>query len=213
MKYADNDETQKEREQLVADWLLATPGFFERHASLLAQIQLKDANSDKVVSLQEKQMAILRNQNRDLNHRLSEMFRFGTENDRTQNLMVNWLGRLLKTPDLESTIQEITDGLNQLFEVGEVKYINITDITSEELIQLKLNVVQGECAKASLNLNGAIDPSGGSFATVLLRESDKCFGALCFISADSQKYSLASGATYLEQIGKLATAAISRFNG
>ena len=44
---------QREQENLVAEWLLATPGFFDRHSNLLAQIQLKSPHGDKAISLQE----------------------------------------------------------------------------------------------------------------------------------------------------------------
>ena len=91
------NESQKDQELLVAEWLLSTPGFFERHPELLAQIELAHSHSGKAISLQEKQMALLRSQNRDLNQRLSEMLRFGTENDRTQSLMIQWLEGLLVT--------------------------------------------------------------------------------------------------------------------
>jgi len=89
----DNElnQAQTDQENLVAQWLLSTPGFFNRHPNLLAQIELVDSHNGKAISLQEKQMALLRNQNRDLNQRLSEMLRFGTENDRTQSLMIDWI--------------------------------------------------------------------------------------------------------------------------
>ena len=117
------NQTQQEQEQLVAQWLLSTPGFFDRHPELLAQIELANSHSGKAISLQEKQMALLRNQNRDLNQRLSEMLRFGTENDRTQSLMIKWLEGLLLAENQASTTESITSGLNQLFEIGKVQVI------------------------------------------------------------------------------------------
>ena len=65
------NQSQEEQESLVAQWLISTPGFFDRHPELLTQIELANSHSGKAVSLQEKQMALLRNQNRDLNQRLS----------------------------------------------------------------------------------------------------------------------------------------------
>jgi len=116
MSSPELDASQVEREQLVAQWLLSTPGFFERHAELLTQMELANSHSGRAVSLQEKQMHVLRNQNRDLNRRLSDMLRFGSENDKTQSLMVQWLEGLLATKDEEQTRIRITEGLNELFE-------------------------------------------------------------------------------------------------
>ena len=52
------NQSQKDQELLVAQWLLSTPGFFERHPELLAQIELAHSHSGKAISLQEKQMAL-----------------------------------------------------------------------------------------------------------------------------------------------------------
>ena len=90
-----NSVEQQEREALVAEWLKATPGFFERHAELLSEIQLKNPHGDRAISLQERQLGVLRQQNQALNQRLSEMLRFGSQNDKTQGLMIAWLKSLL----------------------------------------------------------------------------------------------------------------------
>ncbi|NCX41008.1 MAG: DUF484 family protein, partial [Burkholderiaceae bacterium] len=75
--------SQDEQEALVVQWLKACPGFFERHAEVLQEVRLKDPNSDRAISLQERQMHLLRSQNQELNLRLNEMLRFGSRNDKT----------------------------------------------------------------------------------------------------------------------------------
>jgi hypothetical protein len=44
----------------IANYLANTPGFFERHAELLASIQLTSPHGQRAVSLQERQMEMLR---------------------------------------------------------------------------------------------------------------------------------------------------------
>jgi len=44
----------------IANFLLNTPGFFERHAELLGSIQLTSPHGQRAVSLQERQMELLR---------------------------------------------------------------------------------------------------------------------------------------------------------
>ena len=66
---SDITQEQVEREALVAEWLKATPGFFDRHADLLAEVQLKSPHGDRAISLQEKQLGVLRAQNQALNQR------------------------------------------------------------------------------------------------------------------------------------------------
>jgi hypothetical protein len=44
----------------IANYLANTPGFFERHAELLASVQLTSPHGQRAVSLQERQMEMLR---------------------------------------------------------------------------------------------------------------------------------------------------------
>jgi len=88
------DPKQAEQEELVAEWLRATPGFFERYAALFNEIRIKHPHEDRTISLQERQMTVLRTQNQELNRRLSEMLHFGSRNDKTQQSLVAWLLRL-----------------------------------------------------------------------------------------------------------------------
>ena len=44
----------------IASYLVNTPGFFERHAELLATVQLASPHGLRAVSLQERQMDMLR---------------------------------------------------------------------------------------------------------------------------------------------------------
>ena len=53
-------------EEDIANYLANTPGFFERHAELLASIQLTSPHGHRAVSLQERQMEMLREKINDL---------------------------------------------------------------------------------------------------------------------------------------------------
>ena len=44
----------------IANYLATSPGFFERHAELLGTIQLTSPHGQRAVSLQERQMEMLR---------------------------------------------------------------------------------------------------------------------------------------------------------
>ena len=47
-------------EETIADYLLNHPEFFERHAEMLARVQLVSSHSPRTVSLQERQAEMLR---------------------------------------------------------------------------------------------------------------------------------------------------------
>ena len=205
------NQTQQEQEQLVAQWLLSTPGFFDRHPELLAQIELANSHSGKAISLQEKQMALLRNQNRDLNQRLSEMLRFGTENDRTQSLMIKWLEGLLLAENQASTTESITSGLNQLFEIGKVQVIPQSKVAENLSAKLEVEPVCGKVEIVRDLLDEEYIPDSGSIVLVQLQQNNSNLGVLLMSSPQENKFSSAMGLVYIHQLAQLASAALYRF--
>ncbi|HAJ14135.1 MAG TPA: DUF484 domain-containing protein, partial [Comamonadaceae bacterium] len=57
----------------IANYLVNTPDFFERHADLLAAVQLTSPHGHRAVSLQERQAEMLREKIRGLELRAAEM--------------------------------------------------------------------------------------------------------------------------------------------
>ena len=74
----------------IATYLANTPGFFERHAELLASIQLANPHGGRAVSLQERQMDMLRERIKGLERRIIEMIRAGHDNEALVNKMHRW---------------------------------------------------------------------------------------------------------------------------
>jgi uncharacterized protein len=64
----------------IANYLANTPSFFERHAELLSTIQLTSPHGQRAVSLQERQMELLRDKLKGMEHKVMEMIRHGQEN-------------------------------------------------------------------------------------------------------------------------------------
>lgn len=207
---SEMNQTQEEQEALVAEWLLATPGFFERHKDLLSKVQLKSPHGDKAISLQEKQMTLLRDQNRDLNLRLSEMLRFGAENDRTQNLMVDWINQLLAEKDRLRAISTITDGLKNIFTLGQVKFIEADKLSEETISTLKQTPYCGPVASAPKGLMEWVEGGSESMAALFLT-SHKDHGVLLLISPSKNRFTKEMGIVYLCQLGQLAATTLGRF--
>ncbi|MHA6892135.1 DUF484 family protein [Ralstonia pseudosolanacearum] len=106
--------------QDVANYLQAHPAFFEEHAELLAAVQLTSPHSHRAVSLQERQMEILRDKNKHLELKLSDLVRHGNENDRTQQRIHAWTARLVGEADSHALPYAVQDGLREIFEVPAV---------------------------------------------------------------------------------------------
>lgn len=204
-------QEQREQEQLVAEWLLATPGFFERHGDLLAKVQLKSPHGDKAISLQERQMAVLRDQNKDLNRRLSEMLRFGAENDRTQNLMVAWLADLLAVTEYDRAVEIMTTGLNQIFDVGIVQFVSAASFDQASLQAIKEAPYCGAIANVSASIKEHLPDDAQSLAALLLSTPHKDLGILLLSSKQADRFTEQMGLVYLRQLSQLAASALGRF--
>ena len=74
----------------IANYLANTPGFFERQAELLAAIQLTSPHGSRAVSLQERQMEMLRDKIRGLEGKIIEMIRHSQENVAIADKLYRW---------------------------------------------------------------------------------------------------------------------------
>jgi uncharacterized protein len=103
----------------VAEYLLATPGFFDEHAELLATIRLANPHGKAAVSLQERQMEMLREKNKHLERRLAELLRYGHENDSIAAKFNRWTMRVMAERDAYALPRAISQGLTEIFDVPQ----------------------------------------------------------------------------------------------
>ena len=211
------DPKQAEQEELVAEWLRATPGFFERYANLFNEIRIKHPHEDRAISLQERQMTVLRTQNQELNRRLSEMLHFGSRNDRTQQSLVAWLLRLMKADNMVDVDAAITSSLAEVFEV-ETAQLLPPNSAYGPWVDTPLCGTAKELAQASVDLLASqtiIDPGWQSMVAIGL-PLGKSIGAiqspatLLLASKDETRFTADMGVFYLRQIAELTAAALDR---
>src|SRR5258705_10458041 len=81
----------------IANFLAASPGFFERHAELLGAVQLTSPHGQRAVSLQERQMEMLRDKIKGLEGKIVEMIRHGQENVAIADKLHRWARALMLT--------------------------------------------------------------------------------------------------------------------
>ncbi|PMS20114.1 DUF484 domain-containing protein [Trinickia dabaoshanensis] len=103
----------------VADYLLANPEFFSQHAELLAAIRLANPHGKAAVSLQERQMDMLREKNKVLERRLAELLRYGHENDSIAAKFNRWTARVIAERDAHALPRTVAQGLMEVFDVPQ----------------------------------------------------------------------------------------------
>lgn len=210
----------------IAHFLVNTPGFFERHAGLLASVQLTSPHSQCAISLQERQAELLQRKIRDLELRMAGMLRLGRDNlgiaQRLQDLIADLLRARLAS-ELPALLES---GLKSHFGLPQVA-LRLWGL-APEFDQLD----QAHGAGAPLRAWAAAlerpycgpnrgqealawldQPEGAeSVALLALRPApgDKAFGLLVLASHDPQRFQASMETDFLRQLGELAGAALSR---
>ena len=210
----------------IANYLAITPDFFERHAQLLAQVQLTSPHGNRAVSLQERQAEMLREKIKALEHRVMDMIRHGTENVVTADRLQRWTRGLLTVREPRGLPYQIANELQSLFMVPQTAikvwdcdsaYLNeaYAQWVSEDVKALATSLTSPYCG-----LNAGFDCANWlteahmavSIALIPLRAEPQApaFGMLVLSSPDAQRFNAEMGTDFLERIAELASGALSR---
>jgi uncharacterized protein len=220
----------------IAHYLANNPGFFERHAELLASVQLTSPHGQRAVSLQERQMEMLRERIKGLEGRIMEMIRHSQENVAIADRLHRWTRSILLTADATALPQVMVDAMKHRFLIPQAA-VRLWDLAPghagqpyAQPVTADLRAFSGSLALPYCGVNSGfeashwLDESGDSGRTVaslamiplrLTREQgategDGCFGLLVLGSPDPTRYSADMGTDFLQRIGEVASAALSR---
>jgi hypothetical protein len=139
------------------------------------------------------------------------MLRFGTENDRTQTLMVQWLEGLLASKDRNASIESITACLNKLFDIGIVEIISPEKVSDELKTKLEEAPLCGSVDLAKNLVSSDLLLDDGSMVLISLTYQSTSLGVLLMASKDKEKFLPQMGLSYIHQLAQLAAAALYRF--
>jgi uncharacterized protein YigA (DUF484 family) len=209
----------------VAQYLLDHTEFFEQHAELLARIRLSSPVLGKAISLQERQMEILREKNKTLELHMANLIHLGQDNDRITERMQEWSRTLLMTRHDIDLPNALVGGLQKIFALPDVtlRLWGVAPAYADSPF------AQAVSEDAHLFANGLIEPFCGpnhdfeaagwlddkasvqSLAMLALRKpnSKDVFGLLVMGSADAERFSADMATDFLAKIGDTASAALS----
>lgn len=221
----------------VAQYLKNHPEFFDQYADVLAQITIPDPHGGRAVSITERQIGALRDQMKRLEAKLAELIRFGEENEallgKTHRLVV----ALVRAPDTAAVLRVLYAHLGGDFAVphvavrlwgvaGDPAAPEFTPMSAqarafaESLQHPYCGVGSGPDVLAWFGERGA---HVRSLALVALRRDGgiagavpapaSTFGLLALGSEDVQRFYPEMGTLYLERIGEVAAAALTRTLG
>jgi hypothetical protein len=199
----------------IADYLAASPGFFERHAELLGAIQLTSPHGHRAVSLQERQMEMLRDKIKGLEHRIIEMIRHGQDNVSVADRLHRWTRALMLTTNVADLPGVLVSELLSQFLIpqGAIRVWGAAEAFAPLPFARSLTVPY--CGvNAGFEAAAWLDDAAAvrSLTMIPLRDeaSPIAFGLLVLASPDPTRYTADMGTDFLERIGELASAALSR---
>ena len=213
-------------EQDIAEFLIQTPDFFERHAELLTAVQLTSPHGGRAVSLQERQAEMLREKIKVLEQRLMELMRHGNENMLIGDKLQRWSRQLFlvhRAVDLPVVmVSEICAQFNvpqaalRLWDVAEVYTQEPFAVgASNDVKSLASSLTAPYCGvNAGFEAVQWLEDPDAAASLVLLplraNAVAPAFGMVVLASPDPARYEAGMATDFLERIGELASAALSR---
>ena len=213
----------------IANYLVNTPDFFERHAELLASVHLSSPHSKRAVSLQERQAEMLRDKIKLLEHRLMDMIRHGNENALLSDRLLRWAGSLFLAGDATSLPSRIAGQIREQFSVPQVgiKVWGVADAfassafahgVSEDAKLFASSLTEPFCGVNTgfEAVTWLDDPAAAaSIALLPLREVAAgnlapAFGLLVLSSPDAQRFNSGMGTDFLQRVSEIASSALGR---
>jgi len=210
----------------IANFLANTPGFFERHAELLASIQITSPHGQRAVSLQERQMEMLREKIKGLEYRIMEMIRHGQENMALTDRLHRWTRAILCTAEPAALPDVLVATLRHEFLIPQAGLrlwgtaAAHADETFARNVTTDLRAFASSLALPYCGVNSGFEAVGWlpdpaavlSLAMIPLRRDAQtdAFGLLVCGSPDPTRYSAEMGTEFLQRIGEIASAALQR---
>lgn len=212
--------------QQVEKFLRNNPDFFEDHATLLASLQVPHP-SGSAVSLIERQVSVLREQNRSYKRKLMELVQVGRENDKVNRHLHQLTLSLFRSKNFQDVVDSLLDTLGNEFNaihtvlrlagLDDVKSLppEVNPLSSGdpelEAFQSFFGTARPACNPLKPQqlqyLFGENARNIGSTALVPLGEGCR-FGILAIGSEDPQRFHPAMDTLFLSNLGDLASAAL-----
>ncbi|MDD5480896.1 DUF484 family protein [Rhodoferax sp.] len=212
----------------IANYLVNTPDFFERHAQLLATVQLSSPHNPRAVSLQERQANLLREKIKMLELRIMDMIRNVNDNMVLSDKLLQWARTLFLHTDRASLPALMADELASQFAVPQVG-IKVWGVSPA---YAQADFAQGVSQDAKSFISSLTEPFCGvnsgleaitwlpdpqaavSIAILPLREGvtgsvAPAFGVLVLASPDAQRFNSTMGTDFLARVSELASAALA----
>lgn len=207
----------------IAQYLLDHPQFFVEQAALLGDIKLSSPLTGRAVSLQERQMEVMRDKYRVLELRMAELSRHAEENAAIANRFHGWTQGVLRARASADLPAAVADGLVKHFIVPQAT-LRLWHLAPEHAGAWFAQGVSDDVRLFASSLRapycgqnkefeavGWLADAASVQSTVLLplRAGGTAFGLLVLGSPDPSRFSDTMATDFLVHIGETASAALA----
>jgi uncharacterized protein YigA (DUF484 family) len=207
----------------VAQYLADNPHFFDEYASLLGEVRLASQVTGKAVSLQERQMEVMRDKYRALELRMAELVRIAQDNASIANRFHAWNQVLLKSRTDADLPRKLLDGLAGQFNVPQAT-LRLWNVAPQHADAWFTAGVSDDARLFAASLRTPYcgpnndfeavrwldDPAAAQSVVILpLAAGGASFGVLILGSSDPQRFAGTMGTDFLVHIGETASAALA----
>lgn len=217
------------RDEEVAQYLRDHPDFFNENAEQLLDVHIPHPHEEKVISLTERQLLALRDENKNLQNKLLELISFGEDNDAIGEKMHRLSITLLTSKNVTALLQNLYNSLHEDFAVPYVT-LRLWDITCVNPMEQNQSEFTETSADAHDIAAGLAQPHCGthladdvknwfgeeaaklkSFAMIPVYTSQP-IGLLVLGSPDETRFYPEMGTLHLKRLGELLSNSLTRYD-
>ena len=119
LKKKENHTSERSTENLVADYLKNNLNFFVKNPAILAELKIPHEHGG-AISLVEKQLTVLREQNQETNKKIHELIEIATQNEELARRMHQLALTLIDADDPKDIFSTMYDNLKKNFHADRV---------------------------------------------------------------------------------------------
>ena len=209
----------------VARYLADNPEFFEEHAELFSRLKLTSPLGGRTVSLQERQMEVLREKIKTLELRFANLVRVAQENEDITSKFHLWVKALLAARNDVDLPHVLVDTLRTVFSVPHAT-LRLWGTASDfshtwysEPVSADVRLFTNSLHTPYCGPNQDFEAAGWldgeapvqSVALVPLRRDDNgdAFGLLVMGSPDTERFTSDMATDFLAKIGETSSSALA----
>ncbi len=215
----------------VEEYLHQHLEFFETHSKLLSEIKVPHNAGGNTVSLIERQVEVLRHQNKKQQRQLSDLLAIARDNDKLSKQVFKLTINLMDAPSLAGTFLVLNNRLHQDFNADAVSIRLMPVIAKDSGINLNEYIVQPDIMRRLFEKNlkegrpvcgrlkeaqrkylfGNYADRIQSLALLPLIAENRSFGLLAIGSQQEYRFHSGKGTVYLNQMSKIISKSILKF--